>query len=82
MNIEPVDRLRRAARVAYSRHPMARLYRAWGRITEDPDGQTEYCAADILVLPLAGLALTLWVLGTVPGASETIGAACSMACMP
>lgn len=82
MNIELVVRLRRIARVAHSRRPAARLVRGWRYFTSDPSGRAEYSAADILLLPLGGLALTLWLLGTVPGASDAIGAACEMVCMP
>jgi len=82
MSIEPVIRFRRTVRVAYSRHPLARLYRGWLRLVDDPDARGEGCAADILMLPLVGLAATAWVLAAVPGASEAIAAACSTACLP
>jgi hypothetical protein len=82
MVVERVIRLRHIARAAYSRHPAARLYRAWRYVAGDPSGRAEHCLADILLLPLAGLMLTLWVLETVPGAGEAIGTACSAACMP
>jgi hypothetical protein len=82
MNIELVVRFRRAVRTAYSRHPAARLFRGRRYFSTDPSGHSECCAADILLLPLAGLALTLWLLGTVPGASDAISMACSAACMP
>ncbi len=81
MSIEPVVRFRRIARTAYSRHPVARWCRLW-RWLANPDGGTEHCAADILLLPLAGLAASLWVLGTVPGASDMVAAACATVCMP
>jgi hypothetical protein len=82
MNIELVVRFRRAVRIAYSRHPAARLFRGWRSFTADPSGRAEYGAADILLLPLAGLALTLWLIGTVPGASDAISMACSAECVP
>jgi hypothetical protein len=82
MSIEPVVRFRRISRIAYSRHPAARWYRLWRSLTADPTGEAEPRFADILLLPLSGLAASLWVLGTVPGASEAIAAACSTACMP
>jgi hypothetical protein len=82
MNIELVVRLRRVARIAYSRHPAARLFRGWRYFTTDPSGRAEHSVADILLLPLAGLALTLWLLGTVPGAGDAISLACSAECMP
>jgi hypothetical protein len=82
MNIERVVRFRRAVRIAYSRHPAARLSRAWRSFSTDPSRRSACSAADILLLPLAGLALTLWLLGTVPGASDAVSMACSTACMP
>jgi hypothetical protein len=56
MSIALVANLRRTARIAYSRHPVARLCRIWRSIAGDPP-QTE-----VFLLPLAGLALTLFVL--------------------
>jgi hypothetical protein len=82
MNIELVVRFRRAMRIAHSRHPTARLFRGWRHFTTGPSGRTEYGAADILLLPLAGLALTLWLLATVPGAVDVISLACSADCLP
>ncbi len=82
MSIERVEQFRRTARIAYSRHPLARLHRAWRRFAGDPSRDTEDRAADVLLLPLVGLLLTLLLLGTVPGASDAIAAACSAACMP
>jgi len=76
MNLARGWRLWRAARTAYSPHPVARLYRAWRRFAG------ENCAADILLLPLAGLTLTLFFLRTVPGAVDAVAAACSTVCMP
>jgi len=82
MSIEMVVRFRRAVRTAYSRHPGARLFRGWRYFTSDPSERPKHCAADVLLLPLAGLTLTLWLLATVPGASEAISMACSAECMP
>lgn len=62
-------RLRRTAVIAYSRHPVARLYRAWHEFAGDT------AAADILLLPLGGLTLSLFVIGLVPNAAEIIAAA-------
>jgi hypothetical protein len=57
--------------------------RAWRRFADDSKRNTDdYCLADILVLPLAGVAFSLWLLGTVPGASDAVAAACAVACMP
>jgi hypothetical protein len=67
--------------VAYSRRPVAKLYQAWRRF-EDASQRADHCAADILLLPLTGLMLTLWVLGTVPGASDAVANACATVCMP
>jgi hypothetical protein len=50
------------------------------RIAGDP-AQHEDQLADILLLPLAGLALSLFLLG-LPGTSDAIAAACAVACMP
>jgi len=80
MSIEPVERLGRTARIPYSRHPAARLCRFWRRVAGDP-AQNEDQLADILLLPLAGLALSLFLLG-LPGTSDAIAAACAVACMP
>jgi len=77
MSIETIDRLSRVTRVAYSRHPIARLYRGWRRVAGD---QVE-CFADVLFLPLAGLALSLFLLG-LPGTSDAVAAACATACFP
>ncbi len=74
MSIEPVAHLRRAAHIAYSRHPVARLWRIWHRANEDR-------LVDILLLPLTGLALSLWLL-SLPGASDAVADACAVACMP
>jgi hypothetical protein len=82
MSMEMISRIRRDARVAYSRRPLARLYQAWRRFADDPSRKTDDYAADILLLPLVGLMLTILLLGTVPGASDIIAASCASACMP
>jgi hypothetical protein len=74
MIIESVAHLRRTARIAYSRHPVARLCRIWHRVAQDQ-------LVDILPLPLAGLALSLWLL-SLPGASNAVAEACAVACLP
>jgi hypothetical protein len=62
---------------------IARLHHAWCRFVDEPGTNTDdYCLADILILPLAGLALSVWLLGTVPGASDAVAEACAVACMP
>lgn len=53
----------------YSQHPVARLYRSWRRFAHDD------AAADILLLPLTGLTVSLFVIEFVPGASEAIATA-------
>jgi hypothetical protein len=78
MSLGTVGRLSRVTRIAYSRHPVARLYRSWRRMAGD---QGEGQIGEVLFLPLAGLALSLFLLGT-PGASEAVAAACSVACLP
>ena len=82
MSIELVVRFRRAVRIAYSRRPTARLFRAWQYFSTDPTSGVQYSAADILLFPLGGLALTLFLLSAVPGASDAINTACETACMP
>jgi hypothetical protein len=82
MSIELVVRFRRAVRIAYSHRPAARISRAWRHFSTDPTSGVQYSAADILLFPLAGLALTLFLLGAVPGASDAINTACETACMP
>ncbi len=71
MNIGHVVRFRRTAIIAYSRHPVARLYRGWRAFAGDT------AAADILLLPLAGLALSLFVIRFVPDAGVIIATALS-----
>ena len=78
MSLETIGRVSRVARVAYSRHPAARVYRSWRRIAGD---EGEGGIADILFLPLAGLAFSLFLL-SIPGASAAVAAACSIACLP
>lgn len=75
MSLEQAWRVGRAARIAYSRHPAAEAYRTWRRVARSH-------AADILLLPLTALALGLLLLGTVPGASDAVAAACAAACLP
>jgi hypothetical protein len=82
MNVYLVVRFRRAMRIARSRRPAVRLFRGWRYFTTDPSGRTAHSAADILLLPLAGLALTSWLLATVPGAVDVISLACSADCLP
>jgi hypothetical protein len=55
---------------------------AWRRYADDPARRFDACIADILLLPLTGLMLTIFLLSTVPGASDAIADACSVACMP
>jgi hypothetical protein len=74
MSIESFERLSRAARIPYSRHPVARLCRMWRHVAQDQ-------LVVILLLSLAGLALSLFLL-SVPGASDAIAEACAVACMP
>jgi hypothetical protein len=50
------------------------LWRIWHRANEDR-------LVDILLLPLTGLALSLWLL-SLPGASDAVADACAVACMP
>jgi hypothetical protein len=66
---------------AYRRRSITRLYRVWRRFADDPVRASDECLTDILLLPLAGLTFSLFVL-SLPGASDAIASACSMACMP
>jgi hypothetical protein len=75
MSIERGTRLWRAARTAYSRPAAVKSHRAW----HDLAGVH---AADMLLLPLTLLMLTLFLFGSVPGASDAISKACSIACFP
>jgi hypothetical protein len=50
------------------------LCRIWRHVAEDQ-------LVDILLLSLAGLALSLF-LSSLPGASDAIAEACAVACMP
>lgn len=82
MNFVRLMRLRRAASIAFSHHPAARLHRAWASFTEDSTGQPAVGIADLLLPPLTLLMLMLFLFGSVPGASDTIAAACATACLP
>ena len=75
-------RFRRAAGIAFSRHPAARLHRAWASFTEGPVSQPTAGIADFLLPPLTLLMLILFLFGSVPGASDMIAAACATACLP
>jgi len=75
MGNEQAKRLRRAVRIAYSLRSLAGSYRVWRHVTAGR-------AADVLLLPLTLLMLMLFLFGSVPGASDMIAAACSVACMP
>jgi hypothetical protein len=81
MDIRRVGRHQLASRPAYRWRSIARLYGAWRRFANNPERASDECLADILLLPLAGLTLSLFVL-SLPGASDAIASACSMACMP
>ena len=78
MSLETIGRTSRIARVAYSRHLAALLYRAWRHVV---GREGEATIGDVLLLPLAGLALSLFLLN-IPGASDAVAAACSLACLP
>jgi hypothetical protein len=75
MSVGKLSYFRRTAHIAYSRHPIARLYRCWrsfsGSEDELDDGPT-----NALLLPLAMLGLTLLLVGTVPGVSDAVAATC------
>ena len=76
--------IRRAAQLhsLLARRSIARLCGAWRRRFADRlERASDECLADILLLPLAGLTFSLFVL-SLPGASVAIASACSIACMP
>jgi hypothetical protein len=81
MNFVRLIRFRRAASIAFSRHPAARLHRAWAAFTAEHANQS-FGIADLLLPPLTLLMLMLFLFGSVPGASDTIAAACATACLP
>jgi hypothetical protein len=81
MDIRQAARRRLDSLSAYWRRSITRLYGAWRRFTDDPERASDECLADILLLPLAGLTFSLFVL-SLPGASDAIASSCSMACMP
>jgi hypothetical protein len=62
------------------RRSIARLSVARRRFN-DSERTSDVCLADILLLPLAGMTFSLFVL-SIPGASDAIASACSMVCMP
>jgi len=82
MNLTMLMRFRRAACIAFSRHPVARLHRAWGSFTEGPVSQSTAGIADFLLPPLTLVMLILFLFGSVPGASDMIASACATACLP
>jgi hypothetical protein len=82
MSFATLMRFRRAACIAFSRHPAARLHRAWASLTEGPAGQSTAGIADFLLPPLTLVMLMLFLFGSVPGASDMIAAACATACLP
>ena len=81
MDIRRAGRQQLVSFSAYRRRSLARLRYAWRRFADDPERASDECLADILLLPLAGLTLSLFVL-SLPGASDAVAAACSIACMP
>ena len=82
MHLTMLMRFRRAACITFSRHLVARLHRAWASFTENSTGQPAVGIADLLLPPLTLLMLMLFLFGSVPGASDTIAAACATACLP
>jgi hypothetical protein len=74
MSIEPIAHLSRTARIAYSRHPVARLCRIWRNVAEDQlfDNFAVAARRD------GALALA----AEPPGASDAVAKACAIACMP
>jgi|HubBroStandDraft_6_1064221.scaffolds.fasta_scaffold91944_2 hypothetical protein len=81
MDIRQAARCRLDSLSASRRRSVTRLRGAWRRFADHPERASDDCLADILLLPLAGLTFSLFVL-SLPGASDAIAAACSMVCMP
>lgn len=81
MSFAALIRFRRAAYIAFSRHPIARLHRAWASFTAGHANQS-IGIADLLLPPLTLLMLMLFLFGSVPGAGDMIAAACATACLP
>ena len=82
MNIETLGRMRRTANIAYSNHPVARLYRGWRYFIDDTEYELGGGRVNVLLLPLVMLALTVLLIATVPGVSDAIAATCEPLCMP
>jgi len=81
MSFAMLVRFRRAACIAFSRHPIARLHRAWESFIANPADRS-IGVADLLLPPLTLLMLMLFLFGSVPGAGDMIAAACATACLP
>jgi len=82
MSFGHLHRLQRTARIAYSRHPVAWLYRTWRYFSDDGEDEFGDGQVNVLLLPLTLLALTVLLVMTVPGASDAVAATCATACMP
>ena len=82
MSIAQLTHLRRTANIAYSRHPVARLYRGWRYFSDGSGNELDDGAINVLLLPLTLLALTILLIATVPGVSDAITSTCEMVCMP
>jgi len=66
---------RRLASLSASRRQFYRTVVLWRRrFADDPESASDECFADILLLPLAGLTFSLFVL-SLPGASDAIASA-------
>jgi hypothetical protein len=64
---------------AARRARFAGLLGAWRHLVNDPAHDGGGRLADVVLLPLAGLTLSLYLLGTVPAASEAIAVTLSSA---
>jgi hypothetical protein len=81
MDIRRTARRKLDSLSAYRRRSIARICDVRRRFADYPQTRSDDGLADILLLPLAGLTLSLFVL-SLPGASDAIASACSIACMP
>jgi hypothetical protein len=82
MSAASLHQLRRTANIAYSRHPLARLSRGWRYFTIESEDEPGKAAGNVLLLPLALLAITILLIATVPGVGDAIAASCGTINLP
>lgn len=82
MSVASLFYFRRTANIAYSRHPLAQLQRGWRYFIIESEDEPGKAAGNVLLLPLALLAITLLLIATVPGVSDAIAASCDTMSLP